>query len=182
LFWLLHRRKTTISTDPAGLRIDIRYWLGWPTFFFLIFWTYMNIQFGLDTWTNISRGIVGPRTFDRLHISEIFSILGILMCLWMALGRESITISAERMQIRRGILGLGWSKRFPLSEVRDLRSGWFLDPRARGNWDPDHVTAALYFNYEGGICCFGRELTDSRALQIEEVIRKSFPQIVLNRG
>lgn len=142
----------------------------------------MNIQIGLSEWANISNGIVGPKTWDRFHISEIFSVLGILMCLWMAFGRESITISAERMQIRRGILGLGWSKMFPLSEVRDLRSGWLLDPRARGKWNPHHVTAALYFDYEGGICCFGRELTDSSAFQIEEVIRKWFPQIVLNRG
>jgi hypothetical protein len=160
----------------------MRYWLGWPTFFFLIFWTYMNIQFGLYEWSNISNGIVGPKSRDRSHISEIFSILGIFLCPWMALGKESVTIDREQLRILRGIWGIGWSKKYALSEVRDLRSGWYLDPRATGKWNPDHVTAAVYFDYKGKIGCFGRELMDSGALQIEEAIRKSFPQIVLNRN
>lgn len=151
-------------------------------FSFILLWNYMNIEMGYGLWMDISNGIVGPRSWDKLHLSEIFGVFGLGILLCLIGGKEVITIDPVCLRIRKGIFGFGWSRNWQRADVKDIRAGWFLDPKARGKWNPDHIRAALYFDSQGKIQSFGRELTTSDALRIEEAICKSFPQIVLNRG
>jgi len=141
----------------------------------------MNIQIGYWTWLDISNGIVGPRSWTRLHLSEVFAVLGLCVLLWLAAGREVVTINPAHLRIRLGVLGIGWSRHYILTDVRNLRAGSFLDPRARGKWNPDHVRAGLYFDYRGKIQSFGKEIVMQDALKIENAIRQTFQNIVLDR-
>ena len=182
MFWIPHREKVSISDDSGVLRVSIRYWLGWPIFSFVVLWNYINLESGYHQWMEISHGIVGPKSWDKLHLSEMFGVLGLCILLWLIGGREVITIDSVCLRIRKEISGVGWSRNFQLVEVQTIRSGWFLDPKARGKWNTDHMRAALYFDFHSKIQSFGKELTTSDALRVEEAVRKSFPQIVLNRG
>jgi hypothetical protein len=182
MFWIPYRQKLSISNESGELRVSIRYWLGWPMFSFLVLWNYVNIESGYHQWINISNGIVGATSWEKLRLSEIFAVLGFCMLLWLIGGRERITIDSVRLQIRKEILGVGWSRNFQLADIKDIRSGWFFDLKAKGKGNPDYIRAALYFDCHSKTHSFGKELTTSDAIRIEEAIRKVFPQIVLNRG
>jgi len=181
IIWIWHRRNVSTTSDLNAVRIVIPYWFGWPPLAFVVFWNLVNIQSGYWTWLDISNGIVGPRSWTRLHLSEIFVVLGFCVLLWLAAGREVVTINPANLRIRREIFGIGWSKHYILTDVRNIRAGSYLDPRARGKWNPDHVRAGLYFDYRGKIQSFGKEIVIQDALGIENAIRQTFQNIVLDR-
>jgi hypothetical protein len=181
LFVILHRRGISTTSDPSGLRVVIPYWFGWLVLTFVCFWTLLNIRFGYSEWLAISTGIVGPKSFDRLHVSELFSVFGFCVGVCLAAGREVVAMNDEHLQVRREILGVGWSKNYALAEVKDIRAGCFLDPKAGGKWNPDHVRAGLYFDYRGKVHSFGHELEMQDATRIEKLIAESFPDVVLHR-
>jgi hypothetical protein len=182
VFILFHRRNIAISNDLNGVRIAIRYWLGWQSFCFVAAWSLVNVRFGYFERLDISNGIVGPKSWDRLHVSEIFAVLGIGLLVWLVAGREVVTIDAALVRIRREIFGVGWSRNYMVKDVRDIRAGFFLDPKANGKWNPDHVRATLYFGYMGKIQSFGNEIVMQDAVRIENAIRQVFPHIVLYRA
>jgi|SRR5882724_11836148 len=182
MFWIPHREKVSISDESGVLRVSIRYWLGWPIFSFLVLWNYINLESGYQQWMGISHGIVGPKSWDKLHLSEIFGVFGLCILLWLIGGKEVITIDSMCLRTRKEILGVGWSRNFQLVEVQRIRSGWFLDPKANGKWNPDHVRAEIYFDCQGKVYTFGKELTTMDAQRIEEAIRNRYSRIVINRG
>lgn len=182
MFWIPHRKKISISSELGVLRISIRYWLGWPMFSILILWNCMNIEAGYHFWISVSNGLADATTRNKLLLSEIFVVLGLSIVFWLSAAREIVVIDSVRLRVRKEILGLGWSRNFQLANVENIRSGWFLDPMARGKWNADHMRAAVHFDYPGKTQKFGNEITPSDAVRIEEEIRKQFPQIVLKRG
>jgi hypothetical protein len=181
VFLIFHRKPAAASADSRGLRIVIPYWLGWPVFVFVILWTVMNIRSGYSEWLDISNGIVGPQSWDRLHLSEIFAALGFFIVLLLATAREVITLDSVELRIRREILGVGYSRIYAVARVNRIRAGWFLDPKAGGKWNDDHVRAALYFDYLGKVHSFAHELTIKDAVEIERVFQ-AFPDLAWNQG
>jgi hypothetical protein len=171
MFVIWHRKSSSSQADSSGVRIVIPYWLGWGPFSFLVFWNLINIQMGYWQHQNISNGIVGPRSWDKLHLSEIFAVLGFILLLWLTTGREVITLDVAHLQIRKEVLGIGWSKKYQLTDVSAVRASCFLDPKANGKWNADHVRAALYFNYIGKMRRFGSELSMQDALLVEKTIQ-----------
>src|SRR5215469_3272292 len=158
MFVIWYRKSSSSQADSSGVRIVIPYWLGWGPFSFLVFWNLINIQMGYWQHQNISNGIVGPRSWDKLHLSEIFAVLGLSVLLWIAAGREVISLDNDLLRVRREIFGIGWSRQYLLTEVGEIRAGCFLDPKAGVKWSADHVRAALSFSYQGKIQSFGKEL------------------------
>jgi hypothetical protein len=154
-----------------GVRIVIPYWFGWGPFSFLVFWNLVNLQMGYWQWQGISRGIVGPRSWDRLHLSEVFVLLGLCAVLWLAAAREVITVDPTELKIRKEILGLGWSKKHAVADVSWIRAGCLLRAKAAGRWNPNHVRAALYFSSQGSVGSFANELSMEDAVGIERVIQ-----------
>jgi hypothetical protein len=96
-----------MTSDQNGLRIVIPYWFGWLALTFDFFWTLFNIRFGYSEWLAISKAIAGPKSFDRLHVSEAFSIFGLCVGLCLAAGREVVAMNDEHLQVRREIRGVG---------------------------------------------------------------------------
>jgi hypothetical protein len=139
----------------------------------------MNIRSGYSEWLDISNGIVGPLSWARLHLSEIFAALGFLVVLLLATAREVITFDSVELRIRKEILGVGYSRKYAVARVSRIRAGGFLDPKAGGKWNDDHVRAALYFDHLGKTHSFGHELSMSGAVEIERVFQ-AFPH--LNQG
>jgi hypothetical protein len=109
----------------------------------------MNIRSSYSEWLDISNGFVGPLSWTRLHVSEIFAALGLLIVLLLASAREVITLDSVELRIRKEILGVGYSRKYSVARVSRIRAGGFLDPKAGGKWNNDHVRAALYFDYLG---------------------------------
>jgi hypothetical protein len=141
----------------------------------------MNTQSGYSEWLNISNGIVGPKSWDTLHLSEIFAALGFFIVLWLATAREVITLDSVELRIRKEILGMGYSRKYAVARVNRIRAGCFLDPKAGGKWNNDHVRAALYFDFSGKVHSFGHELTMNDAVEIERVFQ-AFPHLTSNQG
>lgn len=177
----IHRRSFSIASDLRGLRIVIPYWFGWLALTVVLCWTLWNIQLGFRQWLDISKGIVGPKSWDRLHVSEIFSVSGFCIGLCLAAGREVVAMNDAHLQVRREILGVGWSRTYALADVKNVRAGYFRGPTANGKWSPDHATASLYFDYRGKVRSFGNELAMRDATRIEKIIANSFPDVVLHR-
>jgi hypothetical protein len=175
VFVIWHRKTNSIRADSSGVRIVIPYRLGWGPFFFLVFWNLMNIQMGYSQWHNISSGVIGPLSRDKLHVSEIFAFFGLSVLLWIAAAREVITLDANFLRVRREIFGIGWSQQYPLTGVGEIRTGCFLDPKAGEKWSADHVRAALNFSYLGKIRSFGKELRMEDALEVERTLHSFRP-------
>jgi hypothetical protein len=142
----------------------------------------MNIQTGYEIWHEISTGCAGPRSWDKLHLSEIFAVFGVYVFFWLIAGREVLTINPTRLRLRREILGIGWPRTYAIGDVRNIRAGGYLDPRAKGKISPENVTAGLYFDYIRKTYGFGNEIKLEDAIRIEAFIRKTFPQVVLDRN
>jgi hypothetical protein len=177
MFVIWHRKPNSTRTDSSGVRIVIPYWLGWGPISFLVFWNLMNIQMGYWQWQNISSGVIGPLSRDKLHLSEIFAVLGLSVLLWITTGREVITLDANFLRVRREIFGIGWSQQYPLTEVSEIRTGCFLDPKAGGKWSADHTRAAFNFSYRGKIRSFAKELRTEDALEVEKVLHSFRPSV-----
>jgi hypothetical protein len=115
-------------------------------------------------------------------VSEIFSVVGFCIAICLAAGREVVAMNNGHLRVRKEILGVGWSRTYALTDVKELRAGYFLDPKANGKWNPDHVRASLYFDYRGKVQSFGNELAMQDATRIETIIANSFPDVVLHRA
>jgi len=177
MFVIWHRKPSSTQADSSGVRIVIPYWLGWGPFSFFVFWNLMNIQMGFHQWQSISHGFIGPLSHDKLHLSGIFAVVGFSVLLWMAAGREVITLDTAFLRARREIFGIGWSRQYVLTGVGEIRAFCFLDPKAGGKWSADHVRTALSFSYQGEIRSFGRELGMQDALTIEKTFRSFRPSL-----
>lgn len=175
MFVIWHRKLNLTRADLNGVRIVIPYWLGWGPFSFFVFWNLMNIRMGYWQWQNISSGVIGPLSRARLHVCEIFAVLGLSVLLYIVAGREVITLDSNFLRVRREMFGIGWSQQYPLTGVGEIRAGCFLDPRAGGKWSADHVRAAFYFTYQGKMRSCGKELSMEDALKVEKAFHSFRP-------
>jgi hypothetical protein len=168
---ILHRRSTQIEATPEALRIVIKYWLGWPVFAFMVVWTSFSFSDAYAYRLNVN-------TDSTIYIARAFLILGIGTMFWLICGRETITFHHQSIKVFRGMFGIGWYSSFSAHDVHDMRVGSFLDPHARGKWEPRFVRASLVFRYQGKTHRLGSELGEPEAERILNAIRQWNPQIV----
>lgn len=169
MIWILHRRNTRIRAGLSGLRILIGYWLGWPVFVFMVFWTLFNASYSVNVSTD-----------QTIYLQKAFSILGFAVMIWLLFGREAVTFHEHQITVFRGIFGIGRYRNFSLLDVHDMRVGTSLDPRAGGKWDPSFVRATICFECREKTQRFGNELSQFDAGRILEAIRQHHPQLVYN--
>lgn len=173
MFRILHREGVSSHSDLRGVRVAIRYWYGWGAFSFLVLWTLMNVGMVRWEWQDISvaSGIVGPESWARLRLGEIFVVLGFCAMAWLAEGRQIVTLDPSWLRIRTEIFGLGWARRYSRTDVGEIQASCFPVPGAAGKCNPDYLLAALYFDYRGKVRSFGKGLAWEDALRIEKLIR-----------
>jgi hypothetical protein len=170
---ILYRRNTHIEATPEALRIVIKYWLGWPVFAFMVLWTSFSVYHAYTDRLNVSTDLT-------IYMARAFSILGIAIMFWLICGHETITFREQSIKVFRGMFGIGWYSSFSVHDLHDMRVGSFLDPHARGKWEPRFVRASLVFGYRGKTHHLGSELGQSEAERILNAIRQWNPQIVYN--
>jgi hypothetical protein len=171
MFEILHRRSTRIQTNPNSLRIVINYWLGWPVFAFMVVWTGFSVYHAYIDWVRGS-------TDSTIYIERAFSIIGIGMMFWLIFGHETIIFHEQSITVFRGMFGIGWYYSFFIGDVHDMRVGSFLDPHARGKWEPRFVRASVVFEYRGKTQRLGNELGELEAQRIVKAIQQWNPQLV----
>jgi hypothetical protein len=146
--WLVfHRQHSQIHRDAAGLCIVIPYWFGWPLFVFMVFWTAFAADSAYQNHGSILRGTTDYLAWSRMYLSGAFVVIGIGVILWMTIAREVVSFRSESFTVCRGVLGIGRCRSFDFVDVHDVRVGSFLDPKARGKWNPSFVRAGIYFEY-----------------------------------
>ena len=167
---ILQRRNTRIQPGPSGLDISLTYWVGWFPFVFVVLWTLF--------WVSISTNPTSPAKY----LERAVSIPGFVTLIWWIFGRETITFDAQSITIFRGIFGVGRSRSFSLSDVRDMRVGTWLDPRAGGRWEPSLVHAIICFEVRGKTQRFVNGLAQVEASRVLEAIRKHYPLLVFTNA
>lgn len=171
MFQIWHRKGVSTSSGSRGVRIAIPYWSGWTAFSFIVLWTILSIEMVHSDWQGARNGVLGPQSLARLHLGETFVALGFLVAIWMAAGRQVITLDSSYLSVRTEVLGLRWSRRYLLTEISGLGASCFLPREAAEKWNPDHLKAGIYFDYRGKMRSFGNDLSWQDALQIEKLIR-----------
>jgi hypothetical protein len=122
------RARAALEHLPGALRITVAPRRRWPAPLILLVW--------LGAWAFGEAAAVGQ--LARLSGTEAspaplvvvglwlvaWTAAGVAVAralLWMVFGRERVEAGGGRLRIRRSILGLGRTREFPGSDIRDLR-------------------------------------------------------------
>jgi hypothetical protein len=156
----------------------MRYWFGWVPFCFVCFWTFSVAGFAYLERPSALRQTPGSLALLRVHLGEVFFVVGVCILIWLVAGREVATLEDSMLKWRREIWRIGWTREFGLVDIRNLRVGAFSDLSARpGKWIASARHAAIYFEYRGKVRRIGSELGEDEAVRIVETIMRRFPQI-----
>lgn len=113
----------------------------------------------------------GPFSFDRAFLVAWMAawiaagalVVGYMV--WLAAGRERVTLEDGALVLRRGVFGLWWTRRWPLESVRRLRTfgreippmiAFGLDVAGRG-------ASGVRFESGGEVVRFARTLDEHEA-------------------
>jgi hypothetical protein len=101
------------------------------------------------------------------------------VCLWMAFGRELVTVSYGNLILKMDILGYGRSKVFPVSQVLNLRAsglfGSFLQGWS-GTWNAYGLSGGVIaFESGGKTHRFGIQLEEDEAQEVVAQLAKHLP-------
>ena len=108
--------------------------------------------------------------FGGWTISGLLVLYGFL---WFVAGRETIDINSEAIIVRRKVLGIGRSKRYPAGRAGNLRASPVQDSRiAPGVWS---VGGPIAFDYEGKTLRFGAGVGEVEANQLVKLVLERFP-------
>lgn len=145
----------------------------------LIFWS-----FGwFAAFTGLALAPGGGHLFLLLWLTfwTVGGLFAFSTLLWMLVGREKITVSADKFIIRRQIGSLGWSKTFATLDLCDLR----VAPAVRPWYGRKHNNLQFLWQFDGPITfdygartyhC-GDGVDEAEAKQIVKLIGQQFPQI-----
>jgi hypothetical protein len=91
--------------------------------------------------------------------------------LWDVTSRDIISVDAQQLVLNRGVLGLGWNRRYPLREIGRLR--WVHEVQAGKNTIPSCI--AFDYQYMPVGCAF--EIGEPEANKIIDLIKSRFPEM-----
>jgi hypothetical protein len=150
------RPRSTVSDEANGLRISIRPSRDWAILFlvfWLAFWTYS----GMHSW----------RT--RIDHFSLFLLVWLFGELWVSYvilstlgGRDIILAGSENLTRTKKIFGLGWSKTYPVGEIRNLRfqRGW------------NRRASRIAFEHRARTITFGKYIEEAEACELMRRIRQ----------
>ncbi len=94
--------------------------------------------------------------------------------LWTIGGREVLILGTGRLSIRREVFGIGFSREYDLSQVRDLR---IAPPRARARGNGDMNQGGLCFDYGAKTIRFGSGVDEAEARQLIQAMQSRIPSL-----
>jgi len=171
---ILSIRKAKISQVSGGLRIVIPGWLNWPVLAFILLW--------LSFWVEIMRSLLagllrGQPNWVELLFWGSHGPIASGFLLWLLAGREVVFINGVALTLQYEILGLGWSRKFTIAEIRDLNVFSQLDLASLGKWNPSFLNTSIVFHHGGKVFRFGRGLEYAEAKRVVEAIQQWYPSI-----
>jgi hypothetical protein len=157
--------RSTISEDSDLLRISIPSKRNWFDALFIVAW--------VTFWFFLGRSSF--RTFGRVDdpVWLGFWILGLFWAfralLRMLAGREVMIATPENVDVRKEILGIGITRRYPVAQLRWLR---FQPATGRGkSYRPSHVA----FECHDKTVCFGLGIDQAEATYIIALLTQRYP-------
>ena len=167
------QRKALVWDTPGGLEIVIPAKRVLFAKLFLLIWLLAWLWGEIMIIGQLASGAGNGGTSTSLLVWLAFWTVGgalaIWALLWMNFGKERVTLSATTLGIRREVLGVGRSREYELTHVRNLRvslepfhmisSGHTLRPIAiRGG--------SIAFDHGASTVRFGAALDEAEASQI----------------
>jgi hypothetical protein len=150
------RSRLTVSDEVEGLCISIpppRDWAILGIVVWLGFWTFA----GLHQWRNLIQR--SPLFLVVWAFGELWGSFAVLDNIG---GREIILANSETLTRTRKILALGWSKPYPVHEIRNLRF-----QRSLGR-QPSRIA----FDYGARTITFGKCVEEAEACDLMRRIRQ----------
>ena len=164
-----------------GYQVSIASKKSWPTLLFLPLW--------LAGWTVVG-GLVARSLQHPDWPLSLFMVLWLVLWvagglraayawLWMAFGKELVTVSYGNLVLKMDILGYGRSKIFPVSEVSNLRASGLFGSLLRG-WsgarDPYGLSGGVIaFESGGKTHKFGIQLEEHEAQDVVARLAEHLP-------
>lgn len=177
-------RHTTEDLGTA-LQITIPIKKQWFQIFFscsaLISWLIGELVVSGILWTGNQIGAPIPFLLVWLIIWTMGGAFLAYLLSWQLFGKEIITVSAQSLITKRGVLVLGFPKEYSAAHIRALRvsatnnipsmwcwmlNGWFYG--MNGGW--------IAFDYGAKTIRFGAGVDEAEAKQILAEIRRRFPK------
>lgn len=106
-----------------------------------------------------------------LGMWTVFGVMAIWSWFWMLSGREVIRIGSGVLAIRREVFGIGATKEYSLTEIRDLRVGP-PEYQSRRNMIPG---GTIVFDYGAKTYRFGQGVDEAEAKQLVREILSRYP-------
>ena len=144
-------RRSIRREGPHGPEILIPVRRNWPLIVLMPLW--------LGIWTTGIAGVAGEIRSGRARGGEagffelwlVAAVLGggvvVYTWLWNAIGREVVGLRPGVLVVRRDVAGLGLSREYSLTDVRNLRVS--VPPSDAGRW-----SSPIRFGREPGVLAF----------------------------
>jgi hypothetical protein len=156
-------------TPAAGskLIISLPTHEGWLRFPILVYWL-MGWIFGeLATVNELNQqGLKNGSAFFLIW-AVLWTAGGgyaLLDLFWQVWGRQDLIVESTFLTHRRGMFGLGWSKRYELAHMRNVR----VVSRPR----PGRYDSVIAFDYDTQTIRIGSDMDELEAKQIAHTVRK----------
>ena len=170
-------RGARIDRVLGGLRIVIPGWLGWGAICLHAFWLYWALSLSGNELLGILHGRVDWGTVGSLVFWDIHVLVALPLLFWQLAGREVVFIDGVWLSQRFELFGLGWTRRFPIADVRGLGVSSMLRPDAGTEWRPDMLRSRVSFSYAQKIYRLGWALSYGAALRVVRAIREAYPTV-----
>lgn len=165
-----------MEETPEGLRIVIPVRANPFLLFFIGLWILM-MAFGFIMMATDSRfhGEKGPPVLMFLPFFLVFGPIVATVFLWNAFGKELILVRDKTLTLRGELLGLGRSRDFDLTQVKNLRPA---PPSALPEWFasfqrfPGFSAKTIFFDYGAKTFRFGPSIDEPEARRIIEAIER----------
>ena len=178
--------RSTITETPDGLRIVIPARRNWFLVLFIAVWLTMWVSIGgTFAYTSLVRAGLGGLGLFVLAWSAIWLVTSATMLynlLWLAAGREVITVSERSLSTRRriGPFRAGRCYEYTAEHIRDLRpdAGLSGGPWGSFGWNMRWGgigVGGMAFDYGSRTHRFGDGIDEAEAKQIIAVIVQRLP-------
>ena len=157
--------RFTAESLPGGVRVVIPSRKHW---FAIMFFGLFSALLAIDLFIPSEKS---PSLFDgvvELAVLAIISVCTLWTVLWELGGKEVITIQATTFEHRRAAFGIGFSRRYALSEVRNLRFKEYSFTEWTGH-------GSLAFDYVDKTVRIGRDLPEVEARMLLENLKARIP-------
>jgi hypothetical protein len=170
-------RKARIEPVPGGFRVVIPGSLGWVL---VVMHACILLAGSIFIKDDFSAFRQGHADWGRLLPAILFGVPHLIvsaLLLWQLAGVEVISLDGVWMIQHLQLLGLSWSRRFLLQDVRNLIVFSVRGPYPGTDWRPDLLQTSVMFRYAGKPYRLGLGIDYNAAKRVVNFIRENYPMV-----